>query len=580
MAVAEDQVLEQDSRLAKYIESLYIAGKRAKQPVEEKVKRFEKLWSGEHWSSKAARVSSKKWTQAVSNFIFSIIETQVTWLTENRPNMIVAPMSANDGPNAKAIERIIRDYLWHKLNIRVKLKRVIRSGLVRGKGFLKVTWDMMTNPQYGGEVAVDYIPWNEIILDPQCSTVDDARYIIHARVLPLSEIVRRWPHKGWMVKPDPRYSDLTDEEFYNADTDQAIISPAMGGFHQDERARALVIECWIKDDTIELRKEFDEDTGEEVERVVPLYPNGRLVIVANGVVLTDVPNPYMDGKFPFVDFSCYETDDSPWDMGEVEQLEPIQRVLNILESRFIDNARLMTNTVWVKSADAGISADKITNEEGAVYTIQNPRARFERLPPSPLPQHYFELYLQLQRNMETITGIHDVTQGRRPVGITAATAISLLQEAGQARIRDKARNLEDTIRRMGELVISRIVQFYTKDRVVRLRGPDDQLQFVVFDPAMVDVGFDFIVEAGSSLQMNEQQRFQMAIELFRAGGIDIIGLLEATNFPGRDEIIQRMRTGQALMPPTEGAPSGMPGAGIASGSMPPLPPPPGGGISP
>jgi len=267
-------------------------------------------------------------------------------------------------------------------------------------------------------------------------------------------------------------------------------------------------------------------------------------------------------------------------MGEVEQLEPIQRVLNILESRFIDNARLMTNTVWVKSADAGISADKITNEEGAVYTIQNPRARFERLPPSPLPQHYFELYLQLQRNMETITGIHDVTQGRRPVGITAATAISLLQEAGQARIRDKARNLEDTIRRMGELMISRIVQFYTKDRVVRLRGPDDQLQFVSFDPAMVDVGFDFIVEAGSSLQMNEQQRFQMAIELFRAGGIDIIGLLEATNFPGRDEIIQRMRTGQALMPPTEGAPSGMPGAGIASGAVPPLPPPPGGGVPP
>jgi len=306
-------------------------------------------------------------------------------------------------------------------------------------------------------------------------------------------------------------------------------------------------------------------------------PNGRLVIVANGVVLTDVPNPYIDGKFPFVDFSCYETDDSPWDMGEVEQLEPIQRVLNILESRFVDNARLMTNTVWVKSADAGISADKITNEEGAVYTIRNPRARFERLPPSPLPQHYFELYLQLQRNMETITGIHDVTQGRRPVGITAATAISLLQEAGQARIRDKARNLEDTIRRMGELMISRIVQFYTKDRVVRLRGPDDELQFVTFDPAMVDAGFDFIVEAGSSLQMNEQQRFQMAIELFRAGGIDIIGLLEATNFPGRDEIIQRMRTGQALMPPTEGG--GMPGAGIASGSMPPLPPPPGGGVS-
>src|SRR5690606_3554371 len=116
----------------------------------------------------------------------------------------------------------------------------------------------------------------------------------------------------------------------------------------------------------------------------------------------------------------------------------------------------------------------------AVYTIQNPRARFERVPPQPLPQHYLELYLQLQRNMETITGIHDVTQGRRPTGITAATAISLLQEAGQARIRDKARNLEDAIRRMGELIISRILQFYTPDRIIRIRGPEGDVQFVTF----------------------------------------------------------------------------------------------------
>ena len=80
-----------------------------------------------------------------------------------------------------------------------------------------------------------------------------------------------------------------------------------------------------------------------------------------------------------------------------------------------------------------------------------------------------------------------------------------------------------------------------------------------------------IVEAGSSLQMNEQQRYQMAIELFQAGGIDIEGLLETTNFPGRDDIIKRMRMQRAMM--TE-APGGMPGAGIASGAVPELPPAP------
>ena len=284
-------------------------------------------------------------------------------------------------------------------------------------------------------MRVDYLNWHEVYLDPQASSVEDARYVVHARVMPLSEIVRKWPERGYLVQADPAYSELTDEEMYNADVDRPIISTT-GGPVTNDNHRALVLECWIKDDSYELREEVgldDQPTGQVYPHF--LYPKGRLLIVANGVVLVDDHNPYDDGEFPFVSMSGYETDDSPWDMGEVEQLEPIQRVINILESRFVDNARLMTNTVWVKSEDAGIAADKITNEEGAVYTIKNPRARFERVPPQPLPQHYFELYRQLQRNMETITGIHDITQGRRPAGITAATAISLLQEASQARIR-------------------------------------------------------------------------------------------------------------------------------------------------
>lgn len=569
--VAEPDVLteinEAEDSLFRYIDSLYRSAKKAKDPVENKVRTFEDLWRGKHWSDR----TPKHRTRSASNFIFAIVETEVTWLTENRPSLIVNPMSAEDEAPAKIVERIILDYLWPLLEIRKKLKRMIRSALIRGKGFLKVTWDNLANPQMGGEVAVDYIPWHEVYIDPAADSLDTARYVIHARRMPVSEIVRRWPENGWRVQPDPEHSDIDDDRVFSAETDLPIISAS--GEVGDNRYKALVIECWMKDDSYEMREEFDSDTGEVIEYPHFLYPNGRLTIVANGVVLVDGPNPYHDGRFPFVELVGYEVDDSPWDMGEVEQLEPIQRVINILESRFIDNARLMTNTVWVKSKDAGISADKITNAEGAVYTINHAKARFERLPPQPLPAHYFNLYLQLQRNMETITGIHDVTQGRNPTGITAASAISLLQEAGQARIRDKARNLEDAIVRMGDLIVSRILQFYDASRIVRLRSEAGEALYVQFDPSQVRVGLDVWVEAGSSLQMNEQQRFQMAVEIFRAGGIDVPALLETTNFPNRDAIIQRFRSGNVL-PPIQ-APTQPSGAGVASGAVAPLPPAPG-----
>ena len=340
--------------------------------------------------------------------------------------------------------------------------------------------------------------------------------------MPLSEIVRKWPEKGPLVNPDPAYSDLTDEDLYNADVDRPIVSTT-GGPVSDDGHRAMVLECWLKDDSYELREEMGVD---EKPIIVPrfLYPRGRLIIVANGVVLVDDHNPYRDGEFPFVSMSGYETDDSPWDMGEVEQLEPIQRVINILESRFVDNARLMTNTVWVKSEDAGIAADKITNEEGAVYTIKNPRARFERVPPQPLPQHYFTLYQQLQRNMETITGIHDITQGRRPVGITAATAISLLQEASQARIRDKAKNMEDAIRHLGTDAVTyctvlRLSEF--SGSVAKMGSTSSGLRA----HRLLWQVWIWSLRLVRGLQMNETA-LQMAIELFKRG-IDIEGLLEA-----------------------------------------------------
>src|SRR5690606_41105446 len=82
---------------------------------------------------------------------------------------------------------------------------------------------------------------------------------------------------------------------------------------------------------------------------VPVYPGGRVIIVAEGgVVLAYMPNPYVDGEFPFASVVAYEDDESVWGLSEVAQLEPIQRTINLLESRFADHIRLMANALWIK----------------------------------------------------------------------------------------------------------------------------------------------------------------------------------------------------------------------------------------
>lgn len=522
-----------------FVMGLYRLSKRSKDAVRSDVDRYYKLWRGEHWS----KLRPKYKTSTMSNFIFSIIETEVTWLTENKPNVIVNPMGPEDGPGAEVVERIIKDYLWDKLNLRRKFKQAIRSALLRGRGFVKVTWDPTESAEWGGDVAVDYVPWREIYLDPHSTDIDDARFILQVRDMPKSEVVRKWPEQGWRVQSGISSDDGVSSDVYSADVDRPIMSAA--GEASDYTETVRVIEAWIRDDSVELREEVGAD-GETTVQEVPVFPGGRVIIVAEGgVVLADMPNPYQDGLFPFADVTAYEDDESVWGLGEVEQLEPIQRTINMLESRFVDHIRLMANQVWIKDRNSGVKSSDLVNREGAVIT-KNPGSEVRRDSPPSMPSHYFQLYTQLMRNMETLTGVHDVTQGRRPGQVTAASAIAMLQEAGQARIRDKARNLEDMIRRVGKLMVSRILQFYTPGRMIRIRGEGSELVFQTWDPSAVQVGLDFHVEAGSSLQMNEQLRYQLALELFQANAIDVEGVLEASNFPNRDEIIQRMRQQQAM----------------------------------
>src|SRR5690606_29149700 len=77
------------------------------------------------------------------------IETQVTWLAESKPKIIVDPLGPEDAEQAKNLEKIIVDYLWDELSIRSKIKRMIRSALIRGRGFLKVGWDPWARSPFG-----------------------------------------------------------------------------------------------------------------------------------------------------------------------------------------------------------------------------------------------------------------------------------------------------------------------------------------------------------------------------------------------------------------------------------------------
>src|SRR5690606_34089674 len=145
------------------------------------------------------------------------------------------------------------------------------------------------------------------------------------------------------------------------------------------------------------------------------------------------------------------------------------------------------------------------------------------------------------------SGVHDVTQGRRPTGIAAASAIAQLQEAGQARIRDKARNRDDASLRLGRLIALRVIEFYGPERRIAIRGEGEQVQMVNFDI--------------------EQLRYQAARELLQLGALMPEHVLDVINFPNKEEIKAQLAQ-QRAMAAAQQAAGGQGGQG--QGQMPPI----------
>jgi hypothetical protein len=276
-----------------------------------------------------------------------------------------------------------------------------------------------------------------------------------------------------------------------------------------------------------------------------LTPAGMMVDTIVGEFCDSTrPSPYMDGKFPFVIYRDYERPDEFWGVGEPENLKLIQLGYNKTMSNVIDNATLMTNSVWVVERNS-CDVDKLTNQPGQVVEYSPDRPKPERVPGTPLPSFVTEILDRLKSDFDQVSGINDVTQGRKPAGITAGVAIESLQEAANKRIGLKIRLLESFLAKVGRLLVSRVQQFYMEDRVIRITGAGGEFSFLNVSPDEIQGQFDVIAKAGASLATSQAQKFQQATLLFdRLVKLDPAVaakmLLENAEIPNKDALLQEL----------------------------------------
>jgi hypothetical protein len=222
------------------------------------------------------------------------------------------------------------------------------------------------------------------------------------------------------------------------------------------------------------------------------------------VLLYEGDAPVDDGLIPVVPYHAYK-DGTFYGFSEIRNIKSIQKSFNDMDYAEYKGLRLNTNSGWVKDDTSGVDSSELTNEEGIVITKAQ-GTECSRLPPGQVSPQLERRKMNDKNEFYEISGINEATQGLAPDGVTAARALRSIREQAVGRIRAKQRIMEEySIPRLGKLLASRIIKYWSTERMLRTYDKNGKLNYISYDPEKIQqLMYEIWPVVGSTAGMDKE----------------------------------------------------------------------------
>lgn len=481
-----------------------------------------------------------KATKLKFNLALAVVETEMPILSDYLPTFDVEPDGRDDVFFADMMQKR-KSQIERQSKLKKKSLDVIKDSLIYSNGISQILPTLNEGSQLIGIdiKSVDPFTW---FPDPNATGFEigkNAKFHIFATPMYVDDIREKY--------------DVTVEA--EGFIDEYSVFQFVDKENKSEKAAgadmALLKECYANDP--------DKET----------YPNGRVTLWANNIFISDTPlwedyksneDGYKPG-IPYFMIGNYRTAHSLFGIGEPELIRTQVKALNQVMSNLAEvinktgnPIRKITHALWTKLKS------KIMGIPGEEVIVDRPDDLTWDVPPS-IPAYTFNFVDLLLKLTDVVTGIHDVMEGKKPTGITAASAIAALQEAAQARVRYKITNeITEYIEDVGKYIIW-LLQTYDNEVIsIRNQNKAGEYDFTDYDPkgsydaaglqenddkfnketakTMKDSNFDIEVVAGARLPSGRIPAEERAITLFEKGIYGIEAAVNALSEPDKQDLIE------------------------------------------
>ena len=256
--------------------------------------------------------------------------------------------------------------------------------------------------------------------------------------------------------------------------------------------------------TMDIAKYIYDDTVDTTNKsvVVDWYykkhnSQGKVVLhyckYVNDVVLFATENEpeyaergfYDHGLYPFIFDTLYPVEGTPCGFGYIDVGKDAQAYIDRGNQAIMKNMLANARPRYFVRTDGSVNREQFADTNNELVECDGNLGQDSILPiqPNTLNNIYVEVINNKIDELKETTGNRDISTGGTTSGVTAASAIAAMQEAGSKLSRDNNKASYRAFRKLCLIIVELIRQFYDMPRCFRIMGENGAARFVQYSNA-------------------------------------------------------------------------------------------------
>ena len=507
--------------------------KEGKANLERRIVDNEQWYKLRHWECLRDK---KQEVQPASAWLFNCIANKHADAMDNFPSPNILPREEGDKAEAEMLTSII-PVILDQCEFEQVYSDVWNYKLKTGTGVYGVFWDK-TKLNGLGDISIRKIDIINLFWESGIQDIQKSRNLFHVELADNDLLLGAYPQL------EGKLSSAT------MDIAKYIYDDSV-----DTNNKSVVVDWYYK----------------------KASPSGKTVLhyckYVNDVVLFATENDpqfaergwYDHGLYPFVFDTLYPVEGTPCGFGYIDVGKDAQAYIDRGNQAILKNMLVNARPRYFVRTDGSVNENEYADMSKDFVHVDGNLGQDSVLPiqPNTLNNIYVEILNNKIDELKETTGNRDISTGGTTSGVTAASAIAAMQEAGSKLSRDNNKSSYRAFRKICLLIIELIRQFYDYPRCFRIMGENGAARFVQYSNAGIlpqgqggvemgiDMGFrlplfDIEITAQKQSPYSKMSQNELALQFFGAGFFNpqiadqALACLEMMDFDRKQFIMQRI----------------------------------------